>query len=301
MNRRITALAIFAGIAGQIAITSSAQAQTGATLTGRVVDSQTGEPVAEAMVVVTSNSLQGEQSVTTDATGFYRFPGLPAGIYTVQIFHGTHLEYTVPNVELRNQQTTRVNGRLVPRGTDVLEVEVEVPSVGVGSSSVGASVDAEFTQRVPIMAPEGVGGMTRSFEALAQVSPGAQDDGFGVSVSGTTSAENQHQIDGVSVGSPAVGTNSSALSVEFIDEVNIVDGGYMPEFGRSIGGAITATTKSGGNETHDSVCLAVNPGAFGGEPELTPTEGNALLYITRNKCQADAGFMLGGAFIHDNL
>lgn len=257
--------------------------------------------MAGALVVVRSNSLQGEQSTLTDDSGFYRLPNLPPGTYTVQIFHGSYLEYRVSDVALHGIDTIRVNGRLRPTGSDERDITVAAPSIDVGSSSVGATVDQEFLRRVPIMQPNGPGGLTRSFEAVATVSPGAMVDTRGVSLAGATSAENNYQVDGMSVGSPRVGVNSSPLSVEFVEEVTVVDGGYMPEFGRSLGGTVSATTKSGGNEIHGSAWVSAVPGALGGIPQPTPTVGNALAFTGRLQFRGDAGATLGGPIVKDRL
>ena len=42
--------------------------------------------------------------------------------------------------------------------------------------------------------------------------------------------------------------------------MNVITGGYMPEYGRTTGGAISAITKSGGNEFHGSVFGTWTPG-----------------------------------------
>ena len=56
------------------------------------------------------------------------------------------------------------------------------------------------------------------------------------------------------------------LTSEFIDEVNVITGGYMPEYGRTTGGAISAITKSGGNEFHGSVWGTFTPGRLDRSP-----------------------------------
>ena len=65
---------------------SQAQAQTGdSVVQGGVVDAVSRQPVAEAIITVTSPALQGEQTVLTDSSGFYRAPSLPPGVYTVRV------------------------------------------------------------------------------------------------------------------------------------------------------------------------------------------------------------------------
>src|SRR5689334_7611666 len=62
---------------------SSALAQTTGRLVGSVVDAQ-GAVLPGVTVTVTSPQLQGANVQITDATGQYRFPSLPPGVYTVK-------------------------------------------------------------------------------------------------------------------------------------------------------------------------------------------------------------------------
>jgi hypothetical protein len=301
MNKRIATLAVLAAVTTQVSISDRAQAQVGAVLTGRVVDGATGKPLNEVLVVVTSPSLQGEQSVLTDASGFYRLPNLPAGNYNVQMFKGSYKPFDATKVALRTGASLRVNASLRPEGSNVVNVEVAAPSVDVGSTSSGMSMGREFLHRVPVVSPSAAGGVQRSFESIAAAVPGAQSDSRGVGLAGATSAENTFRIDGNSVGSPRLGSNSSPLSTEFADEVTVVDGGYMPEYGRSTGGTISATIKSGGNETHGHFWTGINPGALSKAGKVVVSDSSAFGYTGKLRYQGDIGFDLGGKIIKDKL
>jgi hypothetical protein len=79
----------------------------------------------------------------------------------------------------------------------------------------------------------------------ANRAPNASSDVYGVAISCPRSPENSYLIDGLSVNDLTHGVNGSPLTVEFIDEVNIISREYMSEHGRSLGGALGATTRSG--------------------------------------------------------
>ncbi|HEU4539226.1 MAG TPA: carboxypeptidase-like regulatory domain-containing protein, partial [Polyangiaceae bacterium] len=61
-----------------------------ATLSGKIIDANSKAPAADAVVTVTSPALQGEQTVVTDGSGFYRLPNLPPGDYTVRVEADKH-------------------------------------------------------------------------------------------------------------------------------------------------------------------------------------------------------------------
>lgn len=286
-------------------LSSAALAQTSGTgvLTGVVVDATDKKPVADVVVTVTSPALQGEQIVVTDSAGFYRIPGLPPGDYTLRLEKESFKPYARGGIAMRGDSTLRANALLLPESLKAEEVVVvaQSPTVDVGSSSTGNNITKDFTRRVPVAAPGGKGSASRSFEAVAAATPGAKTDAFGVSVGGASSPENAYVVDGLSVGNPGTGVIGTPLSMEFIDELNVISGGYMPEYGRSTGGTLSATTKSGSNEFHGGVFSYYSPGALEGRRKLarpavgTVIGGPSLSYI------GDVGADLGGPILRDKL
>ena len=218
-----------------------AQAST-SVLTGNVVDSGTKAPVADVVVTATSPSLQGEQVVITDATGLYRVPQLPPGTYTLRFEKESYRPFSRSGIEVAADRTLRLNVELLPEvaGTETVTVVGTPPIVDVGSSTVGTTIGSDFVRNMAVSRPNGLGGANRSFDSLAATAPSAANDIYGVSISGSQSPENSYLIDGLSVNDPAYGVNGTPLTVEFIDEVNVITGGYMPEYGRTLGGALSA-------------------------------------------------------------
>src|SRR5690606_3078386 len=145
---------------------------------------ETREGIEGAVVIVTGAALQGERSMTTDETGLYRIPDLPPGLYEVTVMHPDSPPRR-RDIQLRAGQTARVDFILRTVEDETL-VEVEAPAVDTTSSSVDFAVDAEMARRVPIAQPTGKGGANRSFEAVAEATPGANSDTYGTSVAGSS-------------------------------------------------------------------------------------------------------------------
>lgn len=141
-------------------------------------------------------------------------------------------------------------------------IVVKSSTIDLGSASQGMNLNAEFSQRVPLSSPGSKGSANRSFESVAVATPGAINDTYGTSISGTTSPENSYVIDGLSVGNPAFGHIGAEMTTEFGQEVNVASGGYMPEFGRSTGGVLSAVAKSGSNEYHGGAWFFITSGAL---------------------------------------
>ena len=284
-----------------------ARAQTGASsvLTGNVVDASTHAPVGDVVVTATSPSLQGEQVVVTDATGLYRVPQLPPGTYTLRFEKETYRPFTRAGVDVAADRTLRLNIELLPEtaGEATVTVVGAAPVIDVGSSTTGSVINQDFVRNLAVSRPNGIGGANRSFDSLAATAPQAGNDTYGVSISGSQSPENSYLIDGLAVNDTAYGVNGSPLTIEFIDEVNVITGGYMPEYGRTMGGALSAVTKSGGNEFHGSIWGNFTPGALAGSAAASNATGSTGVVSVTNDLYniGDFGATLGGYIIKDKL
>jgi hypothetical protein len=272
-------------------------------LTGTVVDIGEKKVVGDVLVIATSPAQQGTQAVMTDAGGVYRISALPSGVYTLTFEKDGFASAVRDNINLRADATLRVNVILQPRDYrgEQVQVTVKAPTVDVGSSSTGSNITADFTRRIPVSPPSVKGGASRSFEAVAEVTPGAKSDTYGLSVAGASSLENGYQVDGLSVSNPGFGTIGTGLSMEFLKEVNVISGGYLPEYGRTTGGVLNAITKTGSNEFHGSVFSFYTPGGL--QAAGTPVRGSVgsvssttpLAYI------GDLGLDIGGPIAKDRV
>jgi len=284
---------------------STALAQSTSVLIGNVVDASTKAPVADVAVTATSPNLQGEQVVVTDATGQYRIPQLPAGVYTIRFEKESYRPLTRTALDLPTDRTLRFNVELLPEtvGSETVTVIGTPPTIDVGSSTVGSTLNSDFINHLALGRPGGLGGSNRSFDSIASSAPQANNDVYGVGVSGATSPENQYLIDGLSVNDPAYGVLGSPLTSEFLDEINVITGGYMPEYGRATGGTLSATTKSGGNEFHGQVWGYFTPGALTGKAAVAAASGGTAVVTGKRDLYniGDFGATLGGYIIKDKL
>src|SRR5262249_44735521 len=116
----------------------------------------------------------------------------------------------------------------------------------------------------------------RSFQALMGASPSVNSgqDSFGnivgveggVQVNGASASENQFFIDGVPTGSVLYGQSRQNAAFEFLQEVQVKTGGTEAEFGGALGGVMSATTKSGGNEFHGDAHYYFTGNGLGAAP-----------------------------------
>lgn len=278
-----------------------ASAQRTSVIIGTITSADEKKPLVDAVVTATSPQLQGEQVVVSDSSGMYRIPQLPSGNYTLRVEREGFEPYVRSDITLRLDRTIRVNIELLPSNLGETMVVSAAPTLDVASSTSGMDVDAEFLRNVAVIRPGTKGSAARSFESLAELAPGAVEDRYGVSVSGSSSPESQYVVDGLSVNDPSVGTLGTPLSVEFVQEVNVITGGYMPEYGRSTGGVMNVVTKSGSNEFHGSVFGNMAPGSLQkAGPEIFQ-QGSVVSAQGSPWNLGDFGFDLGGPILKDKL
>ncbi len=294
MKSRILAAAI--AFVGLSATTAYAQSNTTGILRGTVTDpDNNNQPLAGATVVATSPQLQGEEVALTDEGGRWVITNLPAGEYRVNFsFAGVAVERT--GIRVLASQSVTVDMKLSTSQAqgEVLTVEAPAPSVDVASTTVGSTVTREMIQNVPL-------GRTRDVSSAVNVLPSATTDDFGVSIGGTTSPENQFMVDGLSINDLGYGLQGQRLVMEFVDQVNIKEGGYLPEFGRATGGYVEAITKGGGNEFHGSVFAYWRPGFAQMDPKEVFRAGESISSRQKLGHYVNAGAEIGGYIIKDKL
>ncbi|MGQ0505053.1 MAG: TonB-dependent receptor, partial [Myxococcaceae bacterium] len=282
----------------------AALAQGTAVLTGTIVDASDPKKIlGDAVVTATSPNLQGEQIVVTDATGLYRIPQLPPGTYTLRVEKEGYRPFSRGDIVVNSDRTLRVNISLLPDSISAEEITVvgRAPTIDIGSSSTGRTINNDFVRNIAVARPGGVGGASRSFESLALTVPQAQGDTYGVSVNGASSPESSYLVDGLSVNNPAYGINGSRTPAEFMQEVNVITGGFMPEYGRSTGGTLSAVTKTGSNEFHGSIWGNLSPGILITEPRWVNSTSTSIATRSRQWNIIDFGASLGGPIIKDKL
>jgi outer membrane receptor protein involved in Fe transport len=281
----------------------AARAQQGAgALSGVVVDSLNQQPLSGVIVMIKSPALQEDQIAATDDAGFYRIANLPPGVYSINFDKDGFFPSQQGGIALRSDVTLRVNGMMVPSTQKQEDIVLTVrPTVDVGSSSSSTSISAQMIKRVPMSAPGGKGAASRTIESVAAVAPTASNDTYGVGINGATSPENHYSVDGLSIGNPGKGVLGTQLSSEFVEEVNVVTAGYMPEFGRATGGILNVVTKSGSNNFHGGAWTYVSPGGLEGERKRLAEDLSRVFSQPSLSYIGDFGLDVGGPILQDKL
>ncbi|MBP6629073.1 MAG: TonB-dependent receptor [Kofleriaceae bacterium] len=283
-------------LGSQLVVTSEAAAQSSTTgaVQGTVKDEATGEALIGVTVVASSTALQGTQTAITDENGSYKISNLPPGDYIITFYYAD-LEIRRSGINIGLNRVTPVYQKLNQNaaGGEVVEITERAPTIDPTSTSQGITLDQEYTKNIPIPG--------RTFDAALGAAAGSQGDALGVAFSGSSSLENQYIVDGVNTTGLQFGTVGSPVINDFIEEIEVITGGYNAEYGRATGGVVNVVTKSGTNEFKGSVFGAMTSGFLALDRERTPTQASSIDAETNLVYSADFGFELGGPIIKDKV
>jgi outer membrane receptor protein involved in Fe transport len=226
-------------------------------LEGTVADPN-GAALSGARVVVKSNATSAEVTTTANDRGYFNVQNLEAGTYTVTVEQAGFRKYVAKDVNVKVGAVTPLAVALQV-GAQEQTVEVTATSteavVDTSRSTVDGVVTAKTIENLPLNG--------RNFLDLAQLEPGVQvrDGGdfdptknqmVGVSVGGRRGRSTRIQVDGVDITDESVGTTTTNISNESIQEFQVSRSSLDPSTDLTSSGAISIVTRAGGNEFHGS-------------------------------------------------
>ena len=218
-----------------------ALAMTTGEIKGYLIDEEDGLPIPEVAVTITSeNLIGGAQQRLTDEDGEFFFVGLPPGEYDVTAEKAGFERITYSGVVVLVGQTYRMDVTLPLEGTtDEIVVESKRKAVDVENTTRGEVLTKEFLQRIPA---------GRSYQSAIQMVAGVgPGNGGNPNMAGAAYNENTYMLDGATITDPVTGTFSLNFNYDAIQQIEVLLGGYMPEYGISLGGVVNLVTESGTN------------------------------------------------------
>lgn len=230
---------------GIVATPAAAQDVTASQLDGTVTDSS-GNSVSGAHVTVTSADRGFSRTATTSAGGSFTVSSLPIGTYDVTI-SGEGINTTNVTgvaVDIGGSSYGFTVESVAAGGNVIVVTGTAVREVDFSGTATGAVFDVQdIVQTIPV---------ARNIEAIQMLTPqvttGDTAFGAGVSIGGSSVAENIYYINGMNITNFRTFVGGTTVPFEFYDQVQVKTGGYQAEFGRNTGGAVIALTRSGSNE-----------------------------------------------------
>ncbi|HKQ75470.1 MAG TPA: TonB-dependent receptor, partial [Blastocatellia bacterium] len=255
------AIRLWSVVAVVIALAGSGfgQSENGA-ISGTIKDNSEAA-VAGAIVKIMNPSRNITQTVTSNEDGIFVSAQLPPGTYTISVEKAGFKRVEKSNVILPVASKINV-------GDITLEVGAVTETITVEADAGQLQIQTESGERSDLVTGKQlreIGLNGRNVTDLAKLVPGViaggAASGSGAStvtnitgsfvINGTRNTQHEYTVDGVT--NYNLGNNTGALvsvNPDALEQVKILTSNYQAEYGRSGGGFIALTTRSGTSEYH---------------------------------------------------
>lgn len=235
-----------------------------ATLNGLIAD-PSGAAVVGAKVVAINLQKNSRSEVTTNESGRYSIAFLLPGTYRVEVEAQGFKKYVREGVELQIGDRAALNVNLeLGALSDEITVSAQMSQLETETASRGGVVDNQLLLNVPnagrnvyqlafampgVYKPSTSQGTSFDLDGLANSRTAINGAGMGAT---GTEGNTDIQIDGTS---DAKGDRQVVMipALESVQEFRVLTNIYDAQYGRTGGGIIMTTTKSGTNQFHGGV------------------------------------------------
>ncbi|WP_343532136.1 carboxypeptidase regulatory-like domain-containing protein [Pedobacter sp.] len=284
----VTVVLVVVGLFG----TANAQVTT-SSMTGTIKDSK--GPLPGAGIKATHLPTGTVYSVTTNNDGRYIISNMRVGgPYTVEVTYLGYQSSKIEDVTLKLGDTYALNVTMVEAGRQLQEIVVSGKKDAVfNSKRTGASTNISKEQI------EALPTLSRSLSDYWRLTPQANGNSFG----GANQRYNNITIDGAvnndvfaassSAITPGSNANTQPISLDAIQEIQVVLAPYDITYGNFTGAGVNAVTRSGTNKFEGSIY------GFGRNQNTVGKQPNGLKSADFTNYQYGARF--GGPIIKDKL
>jgi len=291
-----------------------AQGVTDAAING-VITTINGEILPGANIIAVHLPTGTQYGTTSRIDGNYNILGMKVGgPYEVTVSFVGYLSQKAENVYLTLSQNLKIDFSL-PEG----EIEIGTVTVTSERGSILSEGRTGASQNVSLTQIESIPTISRDFQNFAKLSP--QISGFGggsgggdqgASALGRNNRYNNVQLDGSQYndlfglgasGTPGGQVNTTPISLDAVQEFQVVLAPYDVKFGGFTGAGINAITRSGTNQFHGSVfgfgrneSLVGKAGFLSDDPTTSTNEKDFAEFK-----EYQYGFRVGGPIMKDEL
>ena len=258
MMRTLTrAWALCAALMLVCASAASAQ-EFRATVRGQILDSSKG--ALPGATVSIQNTETGEvATATTNAEGSYTLPFLRPGSYTLTVELAGFQKHTRSGMTLQVNETATINVELGVGLTENVSVTAESPLLETSNANRGTVIDSARIAEIPLQ--------SRSPMALVPLVAGVNYNAQAIylrpfdngalaawSMNGGQSSNNEFLLDGAPNNANQGGNNIAYVPpAAAVQEMKISTNSYDAQYGRTAGGVVNVSLKSGTNSFHGEV------------------------------------------------
>jgi len=244
--------------------TTSAEASITGSISGGVSDTS-GAVIRGATVTATNTQTGIQATLKTDSKGFYNFPALQIGSYTVEVQQAGFKTANRTDMVVDANSALRADFTLqVGQSVEQITITAEAVHVETESTQMGDVISGKTMTAVPLNGraytdllalQPGVSPYTAGDSGTPGISDRSVDGGLNSgnqSVNGQRESANGFMVNGSNV---EEGKNNGAAIIPNLDsiaEFRIITNNFDAEYGNYSGGQVNVVTKSGSNGFHGS-------------------------------------------------
>jgi hypothetical protein len=250
------------------------RAQITGAISGYVKD-PSGASVAAASVTATQAERGTSTVAKTDVEGFFNFPALDSGTYTLTVEKSGFDRYVRSGLVLSVRQNLRVDAELhVGAVTKTITVTAEAALVDTASGTVSNLVDDRRIVDLPLNG--------RNVMSLAQLVPGvlgvqapesltSARGGPQMNANGGRGNQNLYTFDGAFFNNPSRNTGMNFPPPDAVQEFRLLTSNFDAEYGRNSGSQATVVARAGTNDFHGDVWEFLRNDALNARNFFAPT------------------------------
>ena len=270
-----------------------------ATLNGTVFD-YSGGRIPGARVMARDVATHLMRFVSSDAEGGFRLAELAPGTYEVTVTQPGFSTYRHTGVMLALGSTARLDITLQSGSvTTQMTVTAQPSPIDPAQTSITSAIDKERIEELPVE--------SRNYLNFALLAPGvaassAQPAGkqpltpladSGFTFGGLRGRSNNITIDGLDNNDEYLGGSRTELSLETVQEFQVVNTGLSAETGGASGGSINVITRVGANDLHGDAFVFAENGSVNARNPFETEKASPMLHKYRS------GVALGGPIVKD--
>ncbi len=205
-------------------------------ITGKVTDTQSGEPLIGANILIEGTNL----GAATDTEGKFLILNIPPGNYSVRISYLGYETVLVEGLKIVVDQTTELPVKLSTKTLQVNEVVVTAhePLIQRDLTSSKSVITRDEIDALPVS----------TFTELLSLQAGVVGSGSNLHIRGGRSNEVAYLIDGMYVQDPLLGGLATQINNDAIQEMSLLSGTFNAEYGDALSGVVNIVTRDGGEK-----------------------------------------------------
>lgn len=216
-----------------------AQGTQTASMSGQVLD-KSGAAVVGATVRLSSPSMQGMRTLTTNDKGQFFGRLLPPGNYSIEVYKSGFQTIKLTQ-QMGMDQNFQPRIVLSKTQTAVVEVVAAPPAVDKTDVKTATNFNLDAIDKLPTA--------NRTMETVALLTPGVVTGvGGRVQIRGAMTSGNAYLVDGQNIEDNAYANRGVRMIDDAVEEIQVITGAASAEYGNIEGGVINSITRSGSNE-----------------------------------------------------